>query len=172
MGVKDTTYGLLQYPAASPIFIRRRRKMVQQKKKSLRPSLKPRRSGKEGKLSSDTSVKKARSSKARPSTVAKPSGKGDTARQRPALHVGDKIPSDALEAKVTADDGKKTSLGEQLGKSRPGGLIVFVYPKADDDGESTTRDSILFLSCTFSIVSSLIIPPTYDLSDADAKSLC
>ena len=33
------------------------------------------------------------------------------------------------------DDEKKTSLSEELQSSRPGGLIVFVYPKGTaDDG--------------------------------------
>ncbi|KEF53921.1 uncharacterized protein A1O9_09716 [Exophiala aquamarina CBS 119918] len=107
--------------------------MVQQRKKSLRSSAKPRRSGRGGKLASETTVKSGKFSKARTSTATTPSRKGETSRQQPALNVGVQIPLDALEAKVTTDDGKKTSLGEQLEKSQPGGLVVFVYPKADDE---------------------------------------
>lgn len=105
--------------------------MVNQKKPSLRALAKSRQSGIERKLTGS-------------SKVAKPSGKrkairtqaGNAPTERQVLRVGDKIPLETLEVKVLLDDGKKTSLGEQLEKSRPGGLIVFLYPKADDDGES------------------------------------
>jgi hypothetical protein len=105
--------------------------MVNQKKKSLRSPAKSQQTGKGRKRTGS-------------SNPTKPSGKGKTIRaptrsaptELQALQVGDKVPSETLELKVSLDDGKITSLGEQVEKSRPGGLIVFLYPKADDDGES------------------------------------
>ena len=136
--------------------------MVQPKKGSPQAAAQPRRSERTRKSVPKTTVQASRVSKATPSRVTKPSRKGNPPASQPALHVGDAVPLDALEAKVTTDDGKKTSLGEQLEESGPGGLIVFVYPRADDDGESNKpiRDprSHYPTPCNFSIAAGAIFP--------------
>ncbi|KAK5048886.1 hypothetical protein LTR84_005306 [Exophiala bonariae] len=110
--------------------------VIQKGKQSLRPT-ETRRSARRKDIASDTIATSPEISKPPAKSAAiKPPAKAKSAKfqTRPsALRVGDKIPRATLELKVIQDDGARTSLGEQLEISHPGGVLLFVYPKTDDD---------------------------------------
>lgn len=122
--------------------------MINPKGKSPRQATKTRQSSRRKDVAFDITAKTAATPKPAKSAAAKPSGKSVAAKPptkgksvKPqtspaALRVGDKVPLASLEIKVLLDDGTTTSLGEQLERSQPGGVVVFVYSKSDDNGES------------------------------------
>lgn len=86
--------------------------------------------------------KPAKPSAAKPSkksAVTKPPAKGKSTKAKAplaGLKAGDQVPPETLEIKVWLDNGQRTTLGEQLESCLGAGLLIFVYSKPDEKGES------------------------------------